>query len=44
VASALTRPHEGSGLGLAITKDLIELHNGDMKIVSKVNEGTQVSV
>ena len=44
VASAMTRPHEGSGLGLAITKDLIELHKGEMKISSKVNRGTIVTV
>ena len=44
VASALTRPHEGSGLGLAITKDLVKLHNGELRISSKVKEGTEVSV
>ncbi len=40
----LTRDHEGSGLGLAITKDLIELHGGTLKIESKVEEGTKVTV
>ena len=44
VASAHTRPHEGSGLGLAITKDLIELHQGELRIASRLHEGTEVNV
>lgn len=35
---------EGIGLGLAITRSLIELHDGELSIVSRVNEGTTVSV
>ena len=32
---------EGSGLGLAIAKQIITLHNGDIAVNSKLNEGTQ---
>ncbi|MCX8058305.1 MAG: response regulator [Spirochaetes bacterium] len=35
---------EGTGLGLPITKKLLELLNGDIKIESKVNEGTKVTI
>ncbi|MAH05492.1 MAG: PAS domain-containing sensor histidine kinase [Alphaproteobacteria bacterium] len=38
-----TRSHEGSGLGLAITKELIELHNGALRIESEYGQGTTVS-
>ncbi len=38
-----TRSHEGSGLGLAITKELIELHNGALRIESEYGAGTTVS-
>ena len=40
VSNAFTRNHEGSGLGLAITKELIELHNGQLILESQVGEGT----
>ena len=32
---------EGSGLGLAIAKQIITLHNGNISVKSKFNEGTQ---
>ncbi len=40
----LTRDHNGSGLGLAISKSLAEMHGGAMKIRSRINEGTIVSL
>ena len=36
----LKRQNEGSGLGLFIVKGLIDLHNGNIEIKSKLNEGT----
>ena len=44
VSSSYSRDHEGSGLGLAITKELAELHGGNLKIESKIELGTSVSV
>lgn len=35
---------EGSGLGLAIAKQIIMLHNGDIAVNSKINEGTQFTI
>ena len=35
---------EGSGLGLSIVKKIVELSNGNIKIDSKLNEGTNVKV
>ncbi len=35
---------EGSGLGLAIAKQIITLHNGNITIKSKLDEGTQFTV
>ncbi len=44
VANALTRNHEGSGLGLSITKNLVELHGGNLSIQSQVGKGTTVTI
>jgi CheY-like chemotaxis protein len=35
---------DGTGLGLNITKKLVELMDGSIKLSSKLNEGTRVSV
>ena len=44
VESQLTKRHQGSGLGLAIAKSLAELHGGEMRIRSKLGQGTMVVV
>lgn len=43
-ASSYTREHEGTGLGLSITKDLVELHGGNLHIESAVGVGTTVTI
>ena len=41
VDKTLSRNTEGSGIGLSIAKNLIELHGGDIKVLSSENEGTE---
>lgn len=36
--------HKGMGLGLYLAKDIIEKHKGSIKVQSKVNKGTVVTV
>ena len=43
-ANQFTKHHEGSGLGLAISRSLAELHSGSLRIFSKENKGTIVTV
>jgi cell cycle sensor histidine kinase DivJ len=38
------RRHDGSGLGLSIVKGLVELHDGNIEIRSRLGEGTRVTV
>jgi cell cycle sensor histidine kinase DivJ len=38
------RRHDGSGLGLSIVKGLVELHDGNINIRSRLGEGTRVCV
>jgi signal transduction histidine kinase len=44
VESALTRNHDGTGLGLPIARHLVELHGGELSLVSQKGNGTTVSV
>ena len=42
--SGYNRRHEGTGLGLSVVKGLANLHGGSMKIDSRLNVGTRVTV
>jgi len=41
VEGTATRVHGGFGLGLSIVKQLVNLMNGEIKVRSKVDEGTR---
>ena len=44
VDKARSRETGGTGLGLAITKSVVQMHNGAIRVYSKVGEGTTFSV
>ncbi len=43
VDTSETRRYEGTGLGLSITKKLVELHGGEIKVISKLGQGATFS-
>jgi signal transduction histidine kinase len=44
VESSLSRKNGGSGLGLPYAKELVELHDGTLHIVSALGKGTTVTI
>ena len=38
------RRHDGTGLGLSIVKGLVQLHDGDIDISSRLGKGTRITV
>ncbi|MEQ1694936.1 MAG: ATP-binding protein [Hyphomicrobiaceae bacterium] len=44
VDGSRSRWRDGTGLGLPIAKSLVELHDGEMRVISVKNQGTEVCV
>ena len=44
VQSHRSRETGGAGLGLALVKKLVEKQDGNIKVSSKINEGTMVTI
>ena len=40
----MTRKTKGSGLGLAIVKQILDAHRAQIKVNSKLNEGTEMAI
>jgi len=43
VDSQLNRKYQGAGLGLPLTRQLVELHDGELEIASRLGQGTRIT-
>jgi two-component system CheB/CheR fusion protein len=41
IDKSLTREHEGSGIGLSLVKSLVELHKGNISLISEPGCGSE---
>jgi two-component system, OmpR family, phosphate regulon sensor histidine kinase PhoR len=41
VDKSISRRTEGSGIGLSLVKSLIEMHNGEISVISNIGEGSE---
>ncbi len=39
-----TKNHEGYGIGLPLARNIIRIHDGELKVYSKINKGTTVEI
>jgi cell cycle sensor histidine kinase DivJ len=44
VRGSYARTHDGAGLGLSIVKGLVQLHGGEVSMLSRVGRGTRVTM
>lgn len=44
VDRSFIRNHEGSGIGLSIVKSLVDLHGGDIELISELGKGTTFEI
>ena len=44
VDNKLTRRFNGSGIGLSLVKSLVKMHQGDIYVESKINEGSKFTI
>ncbi len=44
VDSSFTREHKGTGIGLSLTKEIIQLHGGEISVVSELDKGSEFMI